>query len=170
MSALLTFALLALGAASPFRPDAQAIFKDCQPIQNASRGRFYGCPDWNSSITALPGNLSMGGHELEFVRSSTRASLPGEAHEEGKIKLKGGDFPALVFVPADKSGAAEFGFAEATISASKRGVRLGTGVSPGRARNSVAPTRSPGRLSGRCRQRSCRSYPLRLVDAELERD
>jgi len=129
MSALLTFALLALGAASPFRPDAQAIFKDCQPIQNASRGRFYGCPDWNSSITALPGNLSMGGHELEFVRSSTRASLPGEAHEEGKIKLKGGDFPALVFVPADKSGAAEFGFAEATISASKRGLRLVTCVS-----------------------------------------
>src|SRR5262249_13188063 len=88
-----------------------------------------GCPDWNSSITALPGNLSMGGHELEFVRSSTRASLPGEAHEEGKIKLKGGDFPALVFVPADKSGAAEFGFAEATMTASKRGLRLVTCVS-----------------------------------------
>ena len=129
MSAFALFALLTLGAASPFRADAQQTFKDCQASANGPNGRFYGCPDWNSSITALPGNSSMGGHELELVRSSTRATLPGEVREAGQIKLKGGDFPALVFVPADKAGAAAFGFAEATMKASPRGLRLVTCIS-----------------------------------------
>src|SRR5215471_13503055 len=129
MSVLLASALLALGAASPFRPDAQAIFKDCQPIQNASHGRFYGCPDWNSSITNLPGKASKGGHELDLVRSSMRAALPGELREERQVKLTGGNLPALVFVPADKVAAATFGFAEATIKTSPPGLRLVSCVS-----------------------------------------
>ena len=124
MLGLMTAAFLALNVESPFRTDAQEVFSGCQASQNGPNGRFYGCPDWNSSITALVGETYGRDRAVELTRSTIRATLPGKPREKQQLKLKGSDFPVLVFVPADRASAGSFGFAEATMQPSAHGMRL----------------------------------------------
>lgn len=129
MIGLIAWLLLDLAAASPFRTDAQAVFGECHASQNGPNGRFYGCRDWNSSITALPGETYVSSRAIEVTRSAIRGTLPGPLREEGEIKLGGSDVNALVFVPADEADPKSFGFAEAIMLPFPSGPRLLTCVS-----------------------------------------
>ena len=124
MSALVAVTLLMLASASQFRREAQELFSGCRARPNGPNGRFYECPDWNSSIATMPSNAFMGEQRLELVRATIRAALPGEVREEGQIRVSGSESPVLVFVPANAASKAGFGFAEATINTSADRLRL----------------------------------------------
>ena len=126
---LIASILLELAAASPFRADAQDIFGGCHASQNGPNGRFYGCPDWNSSIGAFPGETYVRARAIVMTRSAMRGALQGPLREEGEIMLGGTDTTVLVFVPADEADPKSFGFALATMLPSPSGMRLLTCVS-----------------------------------------
>jgi len=121
--------LVAVGSPSPFRPDAQQLFAGCRADRNGPNGRFYGCTDWNASLTGLPGFKPTSDQAVELMRSSVRGTLKGELREE-KIELKLGGRNVLVLrlSPVDAAGQAEFGFAEVTIVPSGNGSRIATCV------------------------------------------
>lgn len=106
--------LLGLAAPSPFQADARDLFRDCHASKNGPNGRFYGCPDWNSSITFLPGETETHSRvgALQLTRSAMRSVLEGPLREEGAIKLGDTDITVLVFVPAEQAYPKSFGFAE----------------------------------------------------------
>jgi hypothetical protein len=119
-------ALLLVAAMPPFRPDAQQLFDGCVAGRNGPTGRLYGCKDWNSSITALPG-VRKPVDAIGYARSGFRTTLPGKLREEQvPLALGGRERAVLVVTPADAVASESFGFAEAAVLATERGLRLVT--------------------------------------------
>src|SRR3954470_18467013 len=112
---MVALALLLVAAMPPFRPDAQQLFDGCVADGNGPSGRLYGCKDWNSTITALPG-VNKPSAALEYARSGLRTTLQGKLREkEVPLALGGRDRPALLVTPADAVASESFGFAQAVV-------------------------------------------------------
>src|SRR3954465_11441248 len=108
---MVALALLLVAAMPPFRPDAQQLFDGCVAGRNGPSGRLYGCTDWNSSITALPG-VRKPGDAIEYARSGFRATLKGKLREEQMpLALGGRQHPVLLVTPGDALARESFGFA-----------------------------------------------------------
>jgi hypothetical protein len=120
-------ALVAVGSASPFRPDAQQLFAGCRANRAGPNGRSYTCADWNSSLTSFPGFKLTSETTLELMRSAIRGTITVDLREE-KIeqKLGGRNVLVLRFSPVDAAGRAYFGFAEVTVVPSGNGSRMAT--------------------------------------------
>ncbi|MFL5290671.1 MAG: hypothetical protein ACJ78T_07205 [Myxococcales bacterium] len=123
---MVALALLLVAAMPPFRPDAQQLFDGCVAGRNGPSGRLYGCKDWNSSITALPG-VRKPGDAIEYARSGFRTTLKGKLREEEvPLAVGGRQRPVLLVTPADPAASGFFGFAEALVLPTERGLRLVT--------------------------------------------
>jgi hypothetical protein len=117
---------LLLIAAAQFRPDAQQLFDGCLAGRNGPSGRLYGCKDWNSTITALPG-VRKPGDAMDYARSGFRASLKGKLREEQMAVAVGGrQHPVLLVTPGDALARESFGFAQAAVLPTQQGLRLVT--------------------------------------------
>jgi hypothetical protein len=123
---MIALALLLVAAMPPFQPDAQQLFEGCVTAGNGPSGRLYGCKDWNSSITALPG-VQKPGDAIEYARSGFRTTLKGKLREEEvPLAVGGRERPALIVTPGDPVASGFFGFAEAAVVPTGKGLRLVT--------------------------------------------
>ena len=119
-------AVVLLAAGASFRPDAQQLFEGCLADRNGPTGRLYGCKDWNSTVTALPG-VRQPGDAMEYARSGLRTTLTGKLREEQvPLALGGRDRAVLLVTPADAVASESFGFAEAVVLPTERGMWLVT--------------------------------------------